>query len=280
MNIGAFFVSHAQSSELVKPRKCALDNPSRGAESTAVVDIAFGENGRDAFFTQGLAMRLGVVSTVGLNAVGALPRSPAFAANGRNSLNQRKKLGYIVSVGTGYREGQRDALRVREYMMFGACFAPIRRIGPRFLPPKTARTDALSATARDQSITSASLSLASSTSSTSSHRPAFCHACRRRQHVMPLPQPISLGKYSQPMPVRKMNRMPVSACRFGTAGRPLLLGGLSGGKIGSMSSQRLSGKIGRAMPRPPCSPMGFGLRHPRCAEHVMENDHRFVNRFC
>jgi hypothetical protein len=57
------------------------------------------------------------------------------------------------------------------------------------------------------------------------------------------------------------------------------LGGLSGGSSGSMRFQRLSGKIGLAMPRLPRSPIGFGLKHPRYASNVMEYIHDFVNSF-
>jgi hypothetical protein len=42
----------------------------------------------------------------------------------------------------------------------------------------------------------------------------------RRQHVMPLPQPISWGSISQGMPLRRTKRMPVRAARSGTGGRP------------------------------------------------------------
>ena len=84
-----------------------------------------------------------------------------------------------------------------------------------------------SATARDQSITSASFNCANKASRTSCHTPACCQARRRHQQVMPLPHPIfSWGRYSQGIPVRNTNRMPVNTRRFAMVGRPLLLGGL------------------------------------------------------
>jgi hypothetical protein len=50
--------------------------------------------------------------------------------------------------------------------------------------------------------------------------PASFQSRSRRQHVMPLPQPISWGSISQGMPLLKTKRMPVRAARSGTGGRP------------------------------------------------------------
>ncbi len=281
MNVGTSFIAHAQSPEVVQPRQGALNHPARFSKAAAVCGTAFGEVRPNAHLPQGFSVGFGIVASIGLKAIGTMTRSSALAAYRRNRLHQGQQLRHIVGVRTRHREGQGDALRVREDMMFAPKFAPIRWIWPRFVPPKTARTDALSATVRDQSITSASFKYANKDSKISCHTPACCQACRRRQQVMPLPHPISWGRYSHGIPVRKTNRMPVNACRFGTLGRPLLLGGLSGGRMGSMSSQRLSGKIGRAITLLLCSPiLGFGRRHPRCAEHVMKYNQHLVKYFC
>jgi hypothetical protein len=257
MDVVPFFKTQAEASVLVKPSNRTFNDPPRRAESAAVFGVAFGDDGFNAFGAQCVAMRLGIVPAVALKAVGAATRSSAFAADRGNRLHQRKQLGHVMSVGGRQGEAQRDALRVGKKMVFAPRLPSISWIRPRLLPPKTARTDALSTTARDQSMASASLSRASSSSCTCCHMPACCQACRRRQQVMPLPQPISCGRYSHGIPVRNTKRIPVRACRFGIAGRPLLLGGLSGGSRGSMNSQRLSGRIGRAMPLLLRSPRGF-----------------------
>jgi hypothetical protein len=49
-----------------------------------------------------------------------------------------------------------------------------------------------------------------------SHTPVACQSRSRRQQVMPDPQPISCGRYSQGMPVRSTKRIPVKAWRSGT----------------------------------------------------------------
>jgi hypothetical protein len=45
-------------------------------------------------------------------------------------------------------------------------------------------------------------------------------ASSRRQQLMPEPQPISSGRYSQGMPVFSTNRMPLRACRWLIGLRP------------------------------------------------------------
>jgi hypothetical protein len=50
--------------------------------------------------------------------------------------------------------------------------------------------------------------------------PAWYRSRSLRQHVIPLPQPISEGKYSHGNPVLSTNKMPVNAARSGTRRRP------------------------------------------------------------
>jgi hypothetical protein len=63
--------------------------------------------------------------------------------------------------------------------------------------------------------------------------PAVAQSRSRRQQVIPLPQPISWGRYSQGMPVFSTNKIPVSAARSGTRGRPPFGLGGSGGSNGA-----------------------------------------------
>jgi hypothetical protein len=79
--------------------------------------------------------------------------------------------------------------------------------------------------------------------------PAASQSRRRRQHVIPLPQPISCGNISHGIPVRSTNKMPVSAARFATRGRPPFGLGGSTGSSGSMISHRSSVSNGFAMLR-------------------------------
>jgi hypothetical protein len=79
-------------------------------------------------------------------------------------------------------------------MAFRARLAAIRRIRPGRFAPLFAGTLVESMLARDQSIWSASPRRWSSTRSSRRQTPAACQSRSRRQHVGPLPQPISVGR--------------------------------------------------------------------------------------
>jgi hypothetical protein len=67
----------------------------------------------------------------------------------------------------------------------------------------------------------------------------------RRQHVIPEPQPISGGNMPHGMPERSTNRIPVSAARSETLGRPNVDVGF--GSIGSIRAHNLSSISGFAI---------------------------------
>jgi hypothetical protein len=111
-----------------------------------------------------------------------------------------------------------------------------------------AGTDALSRHARRQSMAPARPSRSRSTRWSRSHTPFACHSFKRRQQVLPEPQPISWGSICQGRPERSTNRMPASATRSGTRGRPPLGLGRSAGRMGSITAHRSSERRGLAMP--------------------------------
>ena len=247
MDIGAFFVPHTQASMLVEPGDGALDLPAKGSESTSMFCVAPCDERAHAALEKFVAMRVGIVRAVRDDAMRPATRTPAFTPYGRNGVDQRNQLGYVVPVGTRNADGQRDAVAVRDDMVLGAGFAPIGGVRAGLVPPKTARTLDESTRARSQSMRSAQLSLARSASWTRCHTPRAFHLAKRRQHVIPHPQPISCGRYSHGMPVRRTNRMPSNAMRLGTGVRPRVFGGLTGGRRGSTRAHSSSGKIGRAI---------------------------------
>lgn len=65
-----------------------------------------------------------------------------------------------------------------------------------------------------------------------SQTPLACQSRRRRQHVMPLPKPNSWGRSSHGIPVCRTNRMPFSATRSSTRGRPPLAEDVTTGSSG------------------------------------------------
>jgi len=89
-----------------------------------------------------------------------------------------------------------------------------------FGPPLRARRCELSITALDQSSLSAECSSASSSSCSRCHTPASCHSARRRQQVMPDPNPSCWARNSHAIPVCSANRIPHSTLRSGSRLRP------------------------------------------------------------
>jgi hypothetical protein len=254
MNIRSFLVAYSQTAELMKPTVRAFDNPAKHTQAATMLGVALGQYRSNVASPQSRAMRFGIVRSITLDAFGSSPL-PAFATNFRDRIHQRDQLRYVVSIGPRQRGRQRDAVGIREYVMLRARLAAIRGIGASLRPPKTARTDVLSTTARDQSIWSASSSFCRNTHRIFSQTPAACQSRNRRQQVMPDPHPISLGRYSQGMPVLSTNNIPVSAARLSIGFRPGFRRRrfLGGGNNGSISFHNPSSKIGRAMVVPPCT---------------------------
>lgn len=90
---------------------------------------------------------------------------------------------------------------------------------------------------------------------------ACCQSRRRRQHVIPLPQPSSWGSISQGMSLFKTNKMPVSAARSGMLrGRPPLGRGGSGGSNGATIAQSSSLINSLLMPAIYHTATGYGKR--------------------
>jgi hypothetical protein len=74
-----------------------------------------------------------------------------------------------------------------------------------------------------------------------SQMPSCCQSRRRRQQVMPDPQPSSCGSICHGIPLRSTNRIPVRRARSETRGRPPFGRGGRAGRSGAMSPHNGSG---------------------------------------
>lgn len=250
MDISATLIPGPQPFELVQPRQGSFHHPAIAAQTTAVWGATASQHRFDAAVPQPTAMLVGVIGLIPLETLGPSARSAPFTPYGWDGFHQQRELGNVIGVGTSHLGHQRDALCVRDHVVLAALFGAIGGIGARLGPPFTARREALSITARDQSSWSAPCKRASNTSCRCCHTPAAFQSRKRRQQVMPEPQPISWGKSSQPMPVLSTNRIPVSACRLpilGLAPGYRKRRSLAGGNKGSTTSHRLSSKSGFAI---------------------------------
>src|SRR6266481_9917203 len=79
---------------------------------------------------------------------GLTARPTTQALQRRNGIEQRQRLDRVVAIRAGQFDCQWDATPVTDQMALAAPFSSIGRIRPSLWPPKTARTDQLSTTAR------------------------------------------------------------------------------------------------------------------------------------
>jgi hypothetical protein len=220
VDVIASFIPNAKPTVLMKPRKATFYHPPIYPKATTIVGSSLSKLRRNSPFAKFLAMWLAVITAIAKDTVRTLKRSANLACNRCNAINQRQQLCDIMAVSAGQFYRQRDAIGVRYQMMLRAFFAAICGVWACFRPPKTARTEAESTTAREKSICSACRNLLNKTLWILSHTPALCQSRRRRQQVMPEPQPISKGRSSHAMPVLSTNRIPVRASLSGTGLRP------------------------------------------------------------
>lgn len=246
MNVRTALPTNAEAAKLMKPTEAAFHHPAGVAQAASMFGIAPGQHRLNATPSQLRAMSGGVIGPIALHALGSTSRVTALASDRGNPIHQRQQLSHVVTIGRREGDDQRDALRVREDVVFRARFAAIGRIRSGVEPPFSARTEPLSTTPRDQSIWSAACSAFNNTRWTLFHTPVACQSCNRRQHDIPDPQPISLGSISHGMPLLSTYRMPVRAARCGIGLRPGYRRRrfFGGGNRGSISSHSASSKIG------------------------------------
>jgi len=248
MHFGVALVANLQAAKPIQPRVRALHYPTMSPQSVFRFHAPPGDARDDAARPQRPPFHSKVVAFVAVQLRRSPARSPAPLPNRRNRVHRCFHHLAVVDIGGRQRHGQRNAFPVDHNMALGARFAAIRWIRAGFVAPPGAATVAPSIAARDQSICSASPSLFNNTWWSFCHTPARCHARKRRQQVMPLPQPISCGSISHGMPLLSTKTMPVSAARCGTGPRPPFGRGRGGGNNGSMSPHNSSATSCSAIP--------------------------------
>mgnify|MGYP006950019650 FL=1 len=247
-------VAHSDSAVVGKPGQRALNHVTDPPQAATVQGTVSARGGQKGLYVSGIAVHQVVARSVGVvpeerrrSAFGPSPRT----LNWRNAIQQLDGRLAVMHVGRGGLNDQRDARGIGDQVAFAAFLAPVRRVGSGVAPQKTARTLALSMTARDRSILPSRPSRSSSRSRIRGQTPAAVQSRSRRQQVTPLPQPNSAGIIRQGMPVRSTNTMPVRQARLETGGRPPLGLGRSGGSRGSISFHSSSVTNVNAMTLPP-----------------------------
>jgi hypothetical protein len=253
MDVVAALVADRKTPEPIEPCDGPFDHPAIAAKLLAAFDAASGDARFDAAPPAGAATEREIVSLVGVQFVRPAARPSAPALDRWDRVEQRLQHLAVMAIGRAQQTGERGALAIDHDVALGPRLAAIGRVGADLRAPLFAGTAALSTAARLQSMRSASLSRFNSSWWRRSHTPARCQSRKRRQQVMPQPQPISCGSISQGMPLFSTNRMPVSAARSETGGRPPFGFGRGGGNSGATTAHSSAETRGFAMVSNPIS---------------------------
>lgn len=165
MNIGPALEAHPQSTELMQPRQRAFDDPAGRSQAAAMWGVASRELRLDVARAQCRTVGFGVIGAVALHALGSMAGATTpSAAHGCDAIDQGDELRDIVGVGASEHGMQRNAPGVGDQMVLASRASAIGRVGAGAVhsPPPTARIEAVSTTARDQSMRSLASSRSSS----------------------------------------------------------------------------------------------------------------------
>ena len=127
MEVSTSFVADAESFEPVKPGEGALDYPADLAQSGAVGGPASGDHGFDAAFPQQAAVLVEVIAPVGVKSPGLASRASPQAPDRGNRVQQGQKLGDVVPVAAGERDGERGSAPIDDQVALGAGTGPVDR---------------------------------------------------------------------------------------------------------------------------------------------------------
>jgi hypothetical protein len=241
MNVVSLLVAHAQTPPLEQPLEASFHDVSERAQPTAVLLVPVANRGCDPPSPQRFADPIfSVIRSVCQHFVGTAPATAIGLCDRWNSIDKGDRAQRVGHIRTRVLNRERNAVGIGDQMTLRAALAAICRVWAGFLPPKSARTEQLSMTAQDKSTSPAAPSSLRKTFQIFPQTPASCQSRSRRQHVMPQPQPISRGRYSQGQPLLRMKRIPVRHARSETRGRPPFGFGGSGGKKGRTFSHNSS----------------------------------------
>ena len=211
--------------ELVQQGEGLLDDPAHGL--VVVPGATSADHWLNASMAQQVSVLVVVIAPVGDQNVGLASRSARSPAHGRDGLDQREKFGDVVAVTAGQAGRERDSAAPANQVVFRAGLAAVDRAGAGRGSPLFARMWEASTHACNQSICPAALSSASNLVELIED-PSSRQSRRRRQQVIPEPNPNSCGRSSQPIPVSNTNRMPCSTWRSGSSFGPVRLAGRTG----------------------------------------------------
>ena len=199
-------VAHPEPAAAKQPGECALNHPAIPAQPLGGVDPPSSDARSDATGTQSKAESRRVIRLVSVQlgrALAGTARLTAWTDDRWDRVDQRGQVGCVVGVGSRETDSQGDAIVIHREVVLGARLAAIGRVGAGLLTPLFARTLRESTLDRDQSMAASSPNQLRRVSCRRCQTPAACQSRSRRQQVVPLPQPSSLGNSRHGHPVRR-----------------------------------------------------------------------------
>src|SRR5512135_174187 len=236
-------ITQLQSAEVPHPAERPLDDVAGLAQPAAVLlpRLAVRRQQRvDPPLHHGRNDRLDPVRAVTLEHLGPAPRPATLPAAGRDRVEHLQSQFGIRPVGRSGPDHQGEAVRVGHDVAFAALFAAVRGVRPGVRPPFSARTVALSITARSRLIRPRRPRTRSRRRCSSGQTPDCDQAWKRRQQVLPLPYPRRVGSICQGIPLLSTKMIPSRQARSGTGGRPPLGDGLGSGSRGAIAFHHVS----------------------------------------
>jgi len=250
--LARFLVAQLESTILAEPGKRPFHHVAMLSQTAAVGQTWPTEQRSNSPGAAGRDVSRCPVGPVPLKDAGAVTRASTAPGDRRYRVEHRDGRYRIVKVCRGCPNHQGNAPGIGDQVPFAPFFRTIRRVRAGVGPPKSARTEALSMTARDSLIRLLRPRVLSNLAWISGQMPAAVQSRSRRQQVTPLPHPISEGSMRHGSPLRKTKTIPVRQARSATRGRPPSGLGGSTGRRGSISFHNASVTSVNAMASPPC----------------------------
>ena len=225
-------LADAQPPETVQPRQRPLHIPTISPQATPVRRLPPGDPRSDAAPAQQPAMRVRIVAAVAEQRPRPSPRPARLAPHRRDRIDQFHHRHDVGDVRRRHRSCQGHPMGVGDHLVLAPLLPPVYRAGPGRPAPAPGSHEAAVDDRPAPVDLAGTLQLGQQDLVELGPDAGQRQSRRRRQQVIPEPQPISTGRSSQLIPVLRTNRMPVRAFRSSMRGRPGRSGRLGLGRGG------------------------------------------------
>ena len=152
VDVGPLVVADAQAAKLTEPGEGAFHDPPPPAQATPMLCAAHGQQGHDVTRPQTAPNGSCVVAAIPEHTVRPLPRSPPYAMQRRNRIDQRQGFLRVVPIRAGQTHGERHASPIANQMALAPALRPIGGIRTSMVTTMDCADGTAVQDPRDQSI--------------------------------------------------------------------------------------------------------------------------------